>query len=78
MVNEFIVKSAITLQTDWESIAHQCFSKGPVGVMEMLEDKHTIFARVVGFVDDPTYGRLIQIERVDQGGRPSAPIPENG
>jgi hypothetical protein len=51
----------------WEKTAHELFSTGPVGIMEIVDGEHTIFARVIGYVEDPTYGRLIQVERVDAG-----------
>ena len=65
-------------ETDtWEEIAHDLFASAPVGVMEVdAEGKHTIFARVVGYVQDPTYGRLIQIQRV--GATPTTPNTYTG
>ena len=76
MVNGFIVKNTITLQTKWEEVASQCFRTGVVGVMEPGEGTYTIFGRVTGYVDDPTWGRLILVERVNAEGETSTPTPE--
>jgi hypothetical protein len=58
------------LDETWETTAKKLFADKAVGVMSLIDGKHTIFARVTGFVEDPTYGRLIQIQRVDEQGAP--------
>ena len=66
--------SSIDLQTtaephkiaNWEELAQILFSMGPVGVLEGT----TIVGRVNGYVQDPVYGKLIRIERVDEKGSP--------
>ena len=71
--------SLIDLNTEdeWEQTAKKLFATGPVGIMEVDADgNHTIFARVTGFVNDPTYGRLIQVQRV--GAKPTTPDPYTG
>ena len=69
MVYSLAVASSATAQADWEILAEKLFSTGPVGIMEEVDGTHTIFAKVVGYVHDPVYGRLIQIERVDGQGK---------
>jgi len=64
MVSGLIVESTVTKQCDWEVLAQELFSQGAVGVMEAREGDFTIYAKVTGFVHDPTYGRLIQVERI--------------
>ena len=68
MANSFVVSSA--LDETWETTAKKLFADKPVGVMAEMNGKYTIFARVTGYVDDPTWGRLIQVQRVDEQGAP--------
>ena len=75
---ESTVKSTVKNQTPWEDVAKELFDVGPVGIMERVDEHFTIFARVVGYVEDETYGRIIQIQRMDAGGKPTPPIPEKG
>lgn len=73
MVSSLNVGNTITLESQWEATAKKLFAPDPVGVMERVDGTFTIFARVVGYVDDPTYGKLIQVERVDAGGERGTP-----
>ena len=65
-----------TNQTEWENAAKRLLDSGPVEIMELVGDTYSIFARVVGYVDDPTYGKLLQVERVDAAGKGTTPSPE--
>ena len=64
MPTRLMVESTVREENEWENIAKRLFSCGAVGIMELKDGRHSIFARVTGFVEDPTYGRLIQIERI--------------
>lgn len=67
------VESTVIDGSAWESKAKELFDAGPVGIMEKVDGTFTIFARVVGYTEDPTWGRLIQVERADTGGSLSTP-----
>ena len=68
MPTSLSVKSTIRNQTAWEDKAKELFDVGPVGIMEAVDGTYTIFARVVGYVEDPTYGKLLHIQRIDRYG----------
>ncbi len=71
MVNALIVDNTAASSVDsWEATAKRLFNQQAVGVMTKTRGGYTIFARVVGFVDDPTFGRLLEIEGVDTKGLP--------
>ena len=55
----------------WEQLAAKLFETGPVGIFEEHEDGSTsIYARVTGYTEDPVYGRLLRVQRVDRTGTP--------
>lgn len=72
MPSSLNVESTVRNDTAWEAVAKKLFDSGPVGIMEKREGTYTIFARVTGYVDDPTYGRLVQVHRVD-----AAPVEDD-
>ena len=67
MVSGLVVSTA--LDETWEETAKKLFAGKSVGVMTLIDGKFTIFAKVVGYVEDKNWGRLIQIQRVDEHGR---------
>ena len=75
MPTNLTVSSTIRNQTAWEDLAKQLSDSGPVGIMEAVDGTYTIFARVVGYVEDPTYGKLLHIQRIDAGGSLSSSAP---
>jgi len=60
-INEYNIKSTVRDAEAWEVTAQRLFSQGCVGILEGTN----IIARVVGFVEDPIYGKLIAIQRLD-------------
>ena len=56
----------------WSELATALFAMGPVAVL----DGDVIFARVTGYCDDPTWGKIIRIQRVDEKGHPVFPDSE--
>ena len=61
-------------QATWSELAGALFAMGPVAILEGT----TICGMVTGYTDDPAYGKLIRIQRVDEKGNPLTPPPKHG
>jgi len=59
-------------QAGWMDLAGVLFAMGPVAVLEGT----TIVGRVTGYTDDPTWGKIIRIQRVDEKGHPVSAVSE--
>ena len=82
MPTSLSIASTVRNQTAWEDAAKELFDSGAVGIMERHGENFTIYGRVLGYCEDATYGRLIEVQRMDAKGKPvskpDAPSAEVG